>query len=332
MFKKFLSVVKGVPPRSSDWVNRLGPVALFGSDCGIPGSSAKILDHFYKSPKDCDFYAEMTFHEPGPIECPPESVIFLPVMNAGQMLQGEALKKPPTKEEWYLGTTEAATDLIERGYIPVNVGGDGSATLGMVEAYKRLFPQEDVVLLHFSAHGTVGNPEAPVRVLLEKNLLKGVVGVGNRCVNSEDRKIRKLHKMFYMDMHAIYAKGLFCIRDIRNDYPVFVSIDANVLDPAFAPAVESPVPGGLSTRDLLHIMNGIRGPKVVGVDIHGYNPKLDICRGDGLGLTQMALTKVLKESVLKCYSISTQTEEEGMARIQMMQRQGTLSENPYPDH
>lgn len=332
MFKTFLNVIKSAPPRSSDWTNRLGPVALFGSDCGMPGSSSKILSHFYKSPRDCDFYAEMTFHEPGPIECPPESVIFLPVMKTGGMLHSQLLDKQPTREEWYLGTTEATTDLLEKGYIPVNVGGDGSATLGMIEAYKRLFPQEDVVLLHFSAKPKVGTIDSPVRVLLEKNLLKGVVGVGNRCVTSEDRKIRKLHKMFYMDMHAIYAKGLFCIRDIRNDYPVFVSIDASVLDPAFAPAVDEPVPGGLSTRDLLHIMNGIRGPKIVGVDIHGYNPTLDICRGDGLGLTQMALAKVVKECILKCYSISSQTEEEGMARIQVMQRQGTVSDNPYPDH
>lgn len=332
MFGKFLSRIKALPPRSSDWMGRLGPVALIGYSSGAPKSSAKLLNHLIEAPRDCDMYAELTFHEPGSVECPPDSVIFLPVITCGEMLDRPDGAEKVSKEEWYLGMTETATELFEKGYTPVSAGGDGSATLAMIESYKRLFPTDDVVLLHFAARPSVANVEDPIRILLEKNLLKGVVDVANRCVSSGDRRIRKQFKLFYMDIHAIYAKGLFCIRDIRNDYPVFISIDANVLDPAFAPGVTSPVPGGLSTRDLLHILTGVRGPKVVGIDIHGYHPELDICRGDGLGLTQMALAKVIKEAILKSYAISTQTEEEGIERVKVMQRQGTLSENPYPDH
>ncbi|KAG8344988.1 putative Arginase family [Trypanosoma vivax] len=331
MFLRFLTGVKAAAPRGSDWVGRLGPVAIFSSEPGVPRSGA-LLDRFIRSPRDCDFYAELTFSEKSPIECPPETVMFLPVLNCGHMLEDAAGSGVPSREEWYLGTLEASTELMEKGYVPVNVGGDGAATLSMVEAYKRLFPTDDVVVVHFSAMPTVSQPHDPLRVLLDKGLLKGLVSVGNRLVSSEDRKVRKLHKMFYMDMHAIYSKGLFCIRDIRNDYPVFISIDASVLDPAFAPAVASPVAGGLSTRELLHIMNGIRGPKVVGVDIHGYDPSLDVYRKDNVGLTEITLAKVVKEAILKVYSISTQTEEEGMERVKMLQRQGTLSENPYPDH
>ncbi|KAK7198369.1 agmatinase-like protein [Novymonas esmeraldas] len=332
MFSKFLSRVKTLPPRSGDWANKLGPVALMGYSSGAPMSSSKLLTHFYAGPRDCDMYAELTFHEPGPVECPPETVVFFPVVQCGQMLDDTAAPDTATKDDWYVAATEATTDLLEKGYVPVSAGGDGSATLAMVEAYKRLFPSDDVVLVHVSARPSLDRVEQPVRVLLEKGLLKGVVEIGNRCVSSGDRRIRKQHKVMYMDMQAIYAKGMFCIRDIRNDYPVFFSIDADALDPAFAPAVQTPVPGGLSTRDLLHIITGVRGPKVAGIDIHGYHPSLDLCRGDGLGLTQMAMSKVLKETIVKAYAISTQTAEEGLERVRMMQRQGTLSDNPYPDH
>ncbi|EAN83844.1 putative agmatinase [Trypanosoma cruzi] len=331
MFARFLTGVKAVAPRGSDWANRLGPVAAFGYEAGASKSSM-LFDYFTQSPVDCDHYAEISFHDSGPIECPPETVMFMPVLKCGHMLERASVNPTPTSDDWYMAALEATTELLEKGYIPASVGGDGSATLPMVEAYKRLFPSEDVVVIHFSAQPLVGNPRAPLRVLLDKGLLKGIVSVGNRLVTSEDRKIRKHHKMFYMDMHAIYSKGLFCIRDIRNDYPVFISIDANVMDPAFAPAVTCSVAGGLSTRELLHVMNGIRGPKVVGLDVHGYFPDFDVYRKDGVGLTQIALAKVLKEAILKAYSISTQTEEEGMARVQMLQRQGTVSENPYPDH
>ncbi|CAJ1024866.1 Arginase family, putative [Leishmania lindenbergi] len=332
MFTKFLSRVRALPPRSGDWANKLGPVALMGYSGGAHMSSTKLLNHFYESPRDCDMYAELTFHEPGPVECPPETVIFLPVIQCGEMLNDTNEPSDVTKDDWYVALTEATTELLEKGYVPVSAGGDGSATLAMIEAYKRLFQSSEVVLIHFSSKPSLERAEQPIRVLLEKDLLKGVVEIGNRCVSSCDRKIRKQNKIMYMDIQAIYAKGLFCIRDIRNDYPVFLSIDADVLDPAFAPAVQSPVSGGLSTRDLLHIMAGIRGPKVAGIDIHGYHPTLDVCRGDGLGLTQMALAKVLKESIVKAYTISTQTAEEGLERVRMLQRQGTLSDNPYPDH
>ncbi|ORC89299.1 arginase [Trypanosoma theileri] len=331
VFTNFLTRVKSVAPRGVDWTNRLGPVAVFGYEAGFPRSSL-LLDYFYQSPRDCDYYAELTFHDKGPIECPPETVMFMPVLKCGNMLDKPDDILNTTNDDWYMGTLETTTELLEKGYIPVSVGGDGSATLSMVEAYKRLFPSDDVVVIHFSSRPHVENPHDPLRVLMDKGLLKGVVSVGNRLVSSDDRKIRKHHKMFYMDMHAIYSKGLFCIRDIRNDYPVFISIDASVMDPAFAPAVVSPVAGGLSTRELLHIINGIRGPKVVGLDVHGYSPDLDVYRKDGVGLTQIALSKVLKEAILKVYSISTQTEKEGMERVQILQRQGAISENPYPDH
>nr|CCC91986.1 putative arginase [Trypanosoma congolense IL3000] len=331
MFSKFLMNIRSLAPRGSDWASRLGPVAVFGYEAGLP-KQTPLLDYFVKSPRDCDYYAELTIHTKGPIECPPETVMFMPVLNCGHMLDGVAPAEIPTDDEWYLGALEASTELLERGYVPVSVGGNGSATLPMVEAYKRLFPSDNVVVVHFSARPLVSDTRAPLRVLLDKGLLKGVVSIGNRLVSSDDRKIRKLHKIFYMDMHAIYSKGLFCIRDIRNDFPVFISIDASVMDPVFAPAVEFPVAGGLSTRELLHIVNGIRGPKVVGLDVHGYNPDLDVYRKDNVGLTAITLSKVIKEGILKIYSISTQTEEEGIARVKMLQRQGAVSENPYPDH
>lgn len=337
MFTKFLSRISGLPARSSEWASRVGPIALVGYDKGIPGSSEKLLDCFYKSPLDCDFYAELTLHDDAPIECPPESVMFLPVLKCGSMIssvldngRGNCV---PSDTDWECACSQTSAELTEKGYIPVSVGGDGSATLSMIEGYKRLFPSEDIVLIHFSAKPSVGRLNDPIRMLLEKKLLKGVVSIGNRCVTAVDRKVRKDYQVFYMDMHAIFSKGLFCIRDIRNDYSVFVSINADVLDPSCAPGVIDPIAGGLSARELLHILSGIRGPKVIGADVFGFHPELDIYRKDNVtGLSQITLSKVVKETILKAYTISTTTEEEGIERIKMMQRQGTLSKNPYPEY
>ena len=73
------------------------------------------------------------------------------------------------------------------------------------------------------------------------------------------------------------------------DGPIYISIDMDALDPAYAPGVSHPEPGGLSTRDILHIISSLKG-KVVGGDIVEYNPKRDINN-----LTAVTASKLLKE-------------------------------------
>ena len=71
--------------------------------------------------------------------------------------------------------------------------------------------------------------------------------------------------------------------------PLYISIDLDALDPAFAPGVSHHEPGGLSTRDVLAVLARVRGP-IVGGDIVEYNPSRDIN-----GMTATLAAKLLKE-------------------------------------
>ena len=73
------------------------------------------------------------------------------------------------------------------------------------------------------------------------------------------------------------------------DGPLYVSIDLDGIDPAFAPAVSHPEPGGLSVRDVVAIFARIRG-NVVGGDIVELNPSQET--GDA---TAIVAVKLLKE-------------------------------------
>ncbi|GAW21242.1 hypothetical protein ANO14919_107600 [Xylariales sp. No.14919] len=64
------------------------------------------------------------------------------------------------------------------------------------------------------------------------------------------------------------------IRD-RVSGPVYISVDIDVLDPAFAPATGTPEPGGWSTRELLAILDGLTGLEVVGADVVEVSPAYD---------------------------------------------------------
>jgi len=71
--------------------------------------------------------------------------------------------------------------------------------------------------------------------------------------------------------------------------PVYVSVDIDALDPAYAPGVSHREPGGLSTRQVLQWIHAIKQP-VVAADIVEYNPRCDIS-----GMTATVAAKLVKE-------------------------------------
>ena len=74
---------------------------------------------------------------------------------------------------------------------------------------------------------------------------------------------------------------------------VYVSIDLDGLDPAFAPGVSHREPGGLTVRDVLTMIDGLTG-QLVGADIVELNP-----RQDPFGLTAPVAAKFVKELAAK---------------------------------
>jgi arginase len=71
--------------------------------------------------------------------------------------------------------------------------------------------------------------------------------------------------------------------------PVYLSIDMDALDPSCAPGVSHREPGGLSTRQLIQIVQSIDQP-IVGADIVEFNPRCDIS-----GMTAVVAAKLMKE-------------------------------------
>ena len=71
--------------------------------------------------------------------------------------------------------------------------------------------------------------------------------------------------------------------------PVYVSMDLDGLDPAFAPGVSHREPGGLSTRQVINLIQGIDQP-IVAADIVEYNPSQDLSN-----MTALVASKLTKE-------------------------------------
>jgi len=144
-------------------------------------------------------------------------------------------------------------------------------------------------LLYFDAHPDLyesyegsrySHATVVSRILDNRNLSSGnVCYVGIRASTSEqNERIRTLGLTAYTT-EDVYRRGCDAIassiRSMLLDQPVYLSFDLDCLDPAFAPSVGNPQPGGLSTRQMLEILQGLEGLEIVAADIVECSPRFD---------------------------------------------------------
>jgi agmatinase len=192
--------------------------------------------------------------------------------------------------------------LIEKetaGYLKKNcrlitLGGDHSITLPIIRAYASAYPRLNI--LHFDAHpdlydeldGNRYSHACPFARIMEENLAKRLVQVGIRTMT--DHQSEQARRF---GVEVIEMKNIGTFETLSFDGPLYISLDMDCLDPAFAPGVSHHEPGGMTTRELLAILQNLQG-SIVGADIVEYNPERDIN-----GMTGMVAGKLLKELIEK---------------------------------
>jgi arginase len=184
--------------------------------------------------------------------------------------------------------------LLAQGLCPLSLGGDHSITYPIVRAIARAHPT--LSILHFDAHPDLyddfrGNPNShasPFARIMEEKLAQRLVQVGIRTMNGHQREQAERFGVEVIEMKDLNGR-----LELTLDTPVYVSVDIDVLDPAFAPGVSHREPGGLTTRQVIEIIQSIKAP-LIGADIVEFNPRMD-----PTGMTAMVCAKILKESAAK---------------------------------
>jgi arginase len=184
------------------------------------------------------------------------------------------------EDESDLAAVETAVgELLRRGLRVQSLGGDQSVTYPILRAFARWFPDLSVVHLdarpdlYPSFEGNHYSNACTFSRVLEAMPVKKLVQVGIRTMSRKQQEV--------VDRYGV---SLFYAWEFERAYsvlpagPVYVSVDVNALDPAFAPGVSHREPGGLSVRDALGILKAIPGT-IVGADVVEYNPDQDV---DGL--------------------------------------------------
>jgi arginase len=202
----------------------------------------------------------------------------------------------------------AAGQVLARGAHLLALGGDHALTYPLVKAHAAHYGPLNI--LHLDAHpdlydeyeGDRYSHACPFARIMEEGLAACLVQVGIRAMNPHQRAQATRFGVEVVEMRHWQAN--YCP---EFEGPIYLSLDLDVLDPAFVPGVSHHEPGGLSVRELLRLIYGLRGP-ILGADIVEFNPERDLG-----GLTAMVAAKLLKE-IAACMIEKSGGQQDGHPR------------------
>ena len=152
----------------------------------------------------------------------------------------------------------------------MTLGGDHSVTYPLLQAFHRRYGP--VEILHIDAHADLyevfeGDPYShacPFARVMEDRLASRLVQVGIRTLSAHQREQANRFGVEILEMKDYHPDKL-----PKFNGPLYLSLDIDALDPAFAPGISHYEPGGFSSRDVIQIIQHIQAP-LVGADIVEY--------------------------------------------------------------
>lgn len=171
-----------------------------------------------------------------------------------------------------------AVRVVERNRIPFVIGGEHLVTWPVVQALTARYP--DLIVLHFDAHADLRQDYVGERLshatalrLVAEELGPGrVYQFGVRSATAAEAAYARDHTRFFPGRVLEPLAGSLAE---LGDRPLYVTIDIDVVDPAFAPGTGTPEPGGISAREMLAAVHLLRGKRVVGLDLVEVSPAAD---------------------------------------------------------
>lgn len=177
-----------------------------------------------------------------------------------------------------------------------SIGGEHLVSLPIIKAYKEIHPE--LVVIQMDAHADLREDylgevlshacvmNHVVKLLGDKNLFQ----LGIRSGTREELQYARRCSNLYLDE---FLSALPEVKQKIGNRPVYITVDIDVLDPAFAPGTGTPEAGGISSRDLIKALLDLSSLNVVGFDLVEISPPHDIADNSSiLG------AKIIREALL----------------------------------
>ena len=160
------------------------------------------------------------------------------------------------------------------------LGGEHLITLGSFTCFPK-----DTGYVVFDAHYDLRDQYADIKLshaaylrrIVEERGSENIVHVGARAFVKEELAFLKEHKIATVsDKEIRNGDGPKLLKDITSTFDrVYLSVDLDVLDPAFAPGVGNPEAVGISSRELYDLITTLQNKKIVAADMVEFNPTYD---------------------------------------------------------
>jgi len=193
-------------------------------------------------------------------------------------------------------------DILEAGKTPITLGGEHTITLGILKGLGN--KASKTAIISFDAHLDLRNEflglklshSTFLRRTNEETKPAKIFEVGTRAVCKEELNYARKADIEFFTARQIRKEGAQQIakqlkEKLAGYENLYLSIDMDSLDPAYAPAVQNPEPEGLETYTLLDILHDICDNRVIGFDVVEITPNFD------QGVSAIQAAKIVLEAL-----------------------------------
>ena len=196
---------------------------------------------------------------------------------------------------------KVVSEVVSTGEVAAILGGEHSITYGCLKALPA-----DVDIVIFDAHFDLRDEFANLRMshathlrrYIEQMGCDHIIHVGARAGSKQEWKFADKVRLAGISGETISSGGsaqMLLRESLKDINEVYISLDLDVLDPAFAPGVGNPEAGGLAMDVLLKFLREFEGKRIVGFDIVELSPAYDT------GVTAVVASKCLSELLALSY-------------------------------
>lgn len=202
---------------------------------------------------------------------------------------GDVSVIPTSIEHTMDAITKMASEIIGSGTTLITLGGDHSIALPLLRAHAR--KHGPVSLVHVDAHIDTWESEfeavpyshgTPFRYALQEGLIRQgeyvQIGIRGPVSGENDYADNEMLGAHRIGIHEVMEKGIpEILKEVHQRLrgPVYVTVDIDSADPAFAPGTGTPEVGGLTSYQLLQLVRGLHGLNLIGFDLVEVSPPFD---------------------------------------------------------
>ena len=202
---------------------------------------------------------------------------------------GDVSVIPTSIEHTMTAITKMAGEVLDTGTKLITLGGDHSIALPLLRAHVK--KHGPVSLVHIDAHidtwesdfeGSPYSHGTPFRYALQEGLIRKdeymQIGIRGPLSGANDYADAKELGARTVTIHEVMEKGVKeILKEVheRMKGPVYVTVDIDAADPAYAPGTGTPEVGGLTSYQMLQLIRGLHGLDLIGFDLVEVSPPFD---------------------------------------------------------